>query len=362
VESVTLGARLVLAIVFVAAAAGKLADQRAFRSSLADFGMPDRSLAALALLLPLAELATAVALLVRESARWGAVAALVLLSVFVAGIAGAMARGRQPDCHCFGQLSSAPAGRGTMIRNALLAVPAVLVAATGPGEAIGTWVAARSSVELVLTGVGVASVVLTALCLRRRQQNRPRRRDAARLREVGELGPRGLPIGASAPGFALPGVEGQMVTVDTLLGRGKPLALLFLSTGCSSCVTMVPHLARWQTTLDDRLTIAIVTAGESPEIRRLAEEHGLANVLVEQDHDVFDAYRAEATPSGVIITPDGRIGSQTNVTSTMVEALIRHALHRPTMTPGTASVPRRGASLVIHHRPSTIGQRADART
>jgi peroxiredoxin/uncharacterized membrane protein YphA (DoxX/SURF4 family) len=356
VESVALGARVVLAIVFAAAAAGKLADQRGARRALADFGMPDRSLATLALLLPLAELGTAGALLAQPSARWGAAAALGLLLVFVGGIAGAMARGREPDCHCFGQLSSGPVGRGTVLRNVLLAVPAVLVVAYGAGEALDAWVEARSPAELVAAGAGIAAVALTALCLRRRQEDRSRRRDVARLRSSGAERPPGLPIGASAPHFTLATVEGQPITLSALLERGKPVALLFLSAGCPSCVTMLPDVARWQSTLDDRLTISIVTAGAMPEIEHLAEEHGLTNVLVEDDHEVFGAYRAVGTPSGVIITPDGRIASQTNATKTMVETLIRHALHRATTLPGKASVSLTGGSLAVHHRSNALGR------
>ena len=46
---------------------------------------------------------------------WLAFAAIVaaLLLAFVGGIAFNMARGNAPDCHCFGQLHSEPAGRSS---------------------------------------------------------------------------------------------------------------------------------------------------------------------------------------------------------------------------------------------------------
>ena len=80
--------------------------------------MPARLAASAGPALPLAELAVAVALVIRPSARWGAPGALLLLPVFIAGVARAMSQGRTPDCHCFGQLHSEPAGRSTLIRNA----------------------------------------------------------------------------------------------------------------------------------------------------------------------------------------------------------------------------------------------------
>src|SRR5436190_15919143 len=104
--SIALGARVLLALVFATAAAGKFADQSGTRRALADFRVSNRLLKPFGILLPLAELATAVALLFQPTARWGALSAVILLSLFIAGIARAMARGEAPDCHCFGQISS----------------------------------------------------------------------------------------------------------------------------------------------------------------------------------------------------------------------------------------------------------------
>ncbi len=52
----------------------------------------------------------------------GRAAALLLLLAFAGGVARAMSRGQAPDCHCFGQIHSEPAGPSTLIRNAVLAV------------------------------------------------------------------------------------------------------------------------------------------------------------------------------------------------------------------------------------------------
>ena len=89
-----------------------------------DFGVPARLATPLGTLLPLAELVVAVALLLPISAWWGGLGALLLLLLFVVGISYNLAQGRQPDCHCFGQLHSAPAGWPTLIRNLVLAAVA----------------------------------------------------------------------------------------------------------------------------------------------------------------------------------------------------------------------------------------------
>src|SRR5215212_2820490 len=126
-----LRARLVLAAVFALAGVTKLADRNGARQAMRDFGVPAALAPALALLLPLAELAAAVALLPTGSAWWGAAGALALLALFIVGIGVSLARGRRPDCHCFGQIASGPIGRSTLTRNGLLAALASFVVVQG---------------------------------------------------------------------------------------------------------------------------------------------------------------------------------------------------------------------------------------
>ena len=102
--------RLLLVLVFAVAGVAKLADRQGSRQAIVDFGLPSALAAPLGLLLALVELAVAATLLPASTAWWGAMGALALLSVFVVGITYNLARGRKPDCHCFGQLHSAPAG------------------------------------------------------------------------------------------------------------------------------------------------------------------------------------------------------------------------------------------------------------
>src|SRR2546423_292206 len=124
-------ARLVLAAVFLVAGLAKLTNLAGSQQALRDFGVPTKLATPLGTLLPLAELTVAVALLFPTTAWWGAVGALVLLLLFVGGIGYNLARGRQPECHCFGQLHSAPAGWSTLIRNLVLAAVAGLVVGFG---------------------------------------------------------------------------------------------------------------------------------------------------------------------------------------------------------------------------------------
>jgi cytochrome oxidase Cu insertion factor (SCO1/SenC/PrrC family)/uncharacterized membrane protein YphA (DoxX/SURF4 family) len=361
-ESIALVARVLLALVFATAAAGKFADQPGTRRALADFGMPTRSLKAVGFLLPLAELAIAVALLVQPSARWGAVAAVTLLLVFVAAIARAMARGQTPDCHCFGQISSSPAGARTLLRNALLAAPALLIVAYGPGESISAWISTRSAAELVAVAGGVAAVALGGICVRLWLTNKHLRDDLGRANEALAAFPPGLPVGTPAPGFELQDVDGRTTSLEALLAERKPVALVFVGANCDACHIMLPDLARWQATLPDRVTIALVGAGEKEDLQELAEGYGLTNMLVQHDAEVFHAYRAAATPSVVIVGPDGRIASPTRATHALVEMLVRRAVHGnglPTGRP-SADPDERAAKAEVLQLPDLTDTPADS--
>src|SRR2546428_7919307 len=139
---VLLFARFLLAVIFVVAGLAKLADRAGSQKALQDFGLPAALAQPLGLLLPLAELAVAVALLLPVTDWWGALGALLLLFLFVGGISYNLARGRTPDCHCFGQLHSAPAGPSTLIRNlglAALAGVVVVFGRTTAGLDLGSW-------------------------------------------------------------------------------------------------------------------------------------------------------------------------------------------------------------------------------
>ncbi len=95
---------------------------------------------------------------------WGAVAALALLVVFTGGIAGTLIAGRRPDCHCFGQLYSAPIGWGTLVRNGIMIAVAAFVVAQGEAGAsviaLAESAASAGSMLWLSGGLAVALVIL----------------------------------------------------------------------------------------------------------------------------------------------------------------------------------------------------------
>jgi uncharacterized membrane protein YphA (DoxX/SURF4 family) len=123
-EYVLLCCRLLIGVVFVVSAAGKLRGRGAYASFRAATG----ELAPRVPLLPpplvppavvAGELAAAVLLAVPASAGAGFAIAAVLLSAFTVAIAMAVRSRRRVACNCFGA-SSAPVGPAQLVRNGIL--------------------------------------------------------------------------------------------------------------------------------------------------------------------------------------------------------------------------------------------------
>jgi peroxiredoxin len=325
-------ARLFLALVFVVAGITKLADREGSLRAIVDFGVPTALAAPLGLLLPLGELAVAATLLPASTAWWGAVGALALLSVFIVGISINLARGRKPDCHCFGQLHSAPAGWKTLVRNGALTAVAAFVVWEGYEGAAGpsalSWLGALSTAQLVGLSGGVVVLALLAgqwtfLVHLLRQNGRLLVRletVEATLAEGGSvLGPsqngtpvpqaEGLPVGSEAPQFSLSGLHGETLTLEALRSSGKPLMMLFTDPGCGPCNALLPDVGRWQEEHAKKLTLSLVSRGEVEENKTKASEHGLSNVLLQKDWEVSESYEVRGTPSAVLISPDGKVAS-----------------------------------------------------
>lgn len=325
-DTVVLLLRFALAAVFAVAAAGKLADLRGSRAAMAGFGVPVRVAAAAGTLLPLAELAVAAALIPAGSARWGAAGALVLLASFIGAVARALSQGRAPDCHCFGQIHATPAGWGTLARNVALAAVATVILVGGPGPTVGAWLSARSGLELFASAAAVLAATLALVSAGLWVGNRRLRRDLADAQAAGAA--RGLPVGARAPAFTLPGADGQTRSLDALRAAGRSVALVFISANCGPCRVLIPDLRRWQATLSEALTISVIGHDASGQGDPGEGYEGLDNVLVQRGSEVSDAYEIPGTPSAVLVSATGAIASPPAVGGPAVEALVRVTLQR----------------------------------
>ena len=333
-----------LAVVFAVAGISKLTDREGSRQAMSDFGLPAALAAPFGLLLPLAELAVAVALVPAATAWWGAVGALALLVLFVVGISINLARGRQPDCHCFGQLHSAPAGPMTLARNGALAAVAAFVVwqgRDGAGPSALGWMGGLSAAQLGALILGLVALALLGgqwwfLLHLLRQNGRLLVRvealearfgvDAAAPSGNGTQLAAGLPVGSQAPAFSLEGLHGETLTLESLRSSEKPVMLLFTDPNCGPCTAMLPEIGRWQEEHANKLTVSLISRGKPEENRAKMGEHGLSKVLLQQDWEVAQAYRVGGTPSAVLVQPDGTIGSAVMGGAEAIRALVAHAV------------------------------------
>jgi peroxiredoxin/uncharacterized membrane protein YphA (DoxX/SURF4 family) len=360
--------RLVLAVVFIVAGLAKLSDLKGSRKAIIEFGLPAVVASPLALLLPLAELGVGAALIPASSAWWGALGAVGLLVLFVVGISINLVRGRKPDCHCFGQLHSAPAGWKTLARNGVLAAVAGFVLwagyeGGGAGPSAISWLAALSAAQLLglVSGVLVLSLLagqwwFLVHLLRQNGRLLVRLEAVEATLAVGGsvLGPsqngtpvpqaEGLAVGSEAPEFSLSGLYGESLTLQALRSSGKPLMMLFTDPGCGPCNAMLPEVGRWQEEHAKKLTLSLVSRGEVEENKTKAQEHGLRNMLLQKDWEVSESYQVRGTPSAVLISADGKIASPVAGGAEGIRGLLSYAVGERPQLP------------MQPHQPQTEGQ------
>ena len=295
--------RIALSAIFAIAGVTKLLDQRGTREAVKNFGSPETLAPALSLVLPLVELAIALGFLFAGTAGPSAIAALLLLGLFVVAISVNLARGRTHDCHCFGQLYSRPLGWPTLVRNLIFALGAAIVlwqVRTQPGSSVLNSLAQLNAFEwLLLVGVLGTSVVMLVY-LQRRQK---------RLVAKTSSAPQGLALDSIAPPFELTAYAGGKSSLAQLLGYGKPLLLIFTNPTCGPCVLLFKEIKEWQDAHSEQLTIALVSFGTIKENFVNVARNGLGQVLLQQKREVAEKYGANVTPTAVLVSTSGRIAS-----------------------------------------------------
>lgn len=359
-----LASRLVLAAVFLLAGSTKLADPRGWRRAVRDFSVPRFLVGPVMVLLPLAEVSVALALLPVALAWYGARAAVALLAAFMLAVAFAMIRGRKPDCHCFGQLHSAPVGWQTLLRNALLGTLAGWLALRKPdalGPGLYHWYNAlgEEASKFALVAAGAAAFLFFVLVLRSRPRPQPveepveEQQEEAAPDEKPSAAPKrraappqaatspppfpsgpfgiGLPLGTPAPAFELPRLTGEKRSLDSLLGQGRDVILVFSRPGCKACDAIPSNLVRWARELEQIPNIVLITKGKPEDIRPKLKDFGTAQVLLQRDSEVAELYDCISTPSAVLIGADGLIRSELATGGPSIRQLLLSATnHLPT--------------------------------
>lgn len=300
---ITVLLRVALSAVFGTAGVTKLLDQRGTRDAVKNFGAPESLAPALSIVLPIAELAIAAGLLFVNTTRASAVASLLVLGIFVAAIGVNLARGHTHDCHCFGQLYSRPLGWPTLVRNLIFALGAGFVfwrAETETSLSIVSTLAGLSAAQwLWLIGALIGGVAAMVYLHRRHRQ----------LSVETAAAPQGLPVDAVAPAFEVAAYRGGTTSLAELLDYGKPLLLIFTSPTCGPCVILFAEIKEWQQAHSEQLTIALISFGTIKENFVNVARNSLGQVLLQQEREVAEKYRANVTPTAVVVNTSGKIAS-----------------------------------------------------
>jgi thiol-disulfide isomerase/thioredoxin len=352
-------ARLVLATVFGAAGVAKISGREGTRVTAAAFGVPAGLTGPVTLALPAAELLIAAALVPASSAAIAGWAALALLAVFSATVAISLARGRRPDCYCFGQFTAAPIGWRTLARNVALAAVAAFVALGGwwagqldgwpdGGASLGGLGTSRVGTVAAVTALALAVIVDTAVVvlLLGRRGTGPHGRDQASGATAGvapgpapataspagmaalPVGAAALPVGATAPEFEVAGADGTPMTLTGLRSAGRPVLLIFTDPDCGTCRSLLPDVAAWQAGYRERFTAALISRRPALASAGMTAHPGLAHVGVQRNREVAVAYAYAGTPSAVVVSVDGRIASRVAAGPDGVRALAASLLAR----------------------------------
>jgi uncharacterized membrane protein YphA (DoxX/SURF4 family)/thiol-disulfide isomerase/thioredoxin len=345
---------ILLAAVFAVAGLTKLVDRAGFRESLREFGVPGRLVAPVGMAVPVVEVVVAVALLLPGTGWWAAVVATGLLVGFTAVVARTLARGRRPDCNCFGRLSRGPVGRDTIVRNGVLAALGVLVIVAGPGPGALSWLidlaawqraalAAATLLAVVVAFEGWLLVNLTrqngrlldrvgaleaALHGHHRHAPAVRVGDPAPAVRVGDATP-AVRFGDPAPAVRLRDLDGDEVDVRWT----GPTVVLFWSPDCGFCQQMLPGLRAWEAARPaDGPALVVISAGSIEDNRALALT---SPVLLDDVFAVGHAFGASGTPQAVLVDAGGAIASPLATGADAVRDLLGA---RPQVSSGTSPV------------------------
>jgi peroxiredoxin len=340
-ETLLLVVRLILVGIFALAGIGKLLDLQGSKKAVRDFGVPEILVKPVAVLLPIAEIAVALLLLFVQTSWYGAIGAAALLAVFIGGMTIQMIKGNAPDCHCFGQIHSEPVSSKSLIRNAVFAILALFLVASGrENQGLGILESSNDfsegNVMQIIIGLAVVALLAAAVYFLRKiseQQTQIMRRieileltasEGVKAIEKQDVAhpESGLLIGSPAPDFVLPDLNGKNVSFENLLVKNKPVLFFYVSPSCGPCSALLPDIEKWQDELKDKLNFVLISSGKAKENAEKFGGKTFKQVLLQKDKEVTDLFGAQWTPTAWLVNPDGTIASRPAAGDAAIKKLI----------------------------------------
>lgn len=121
----------------------------------------------------------------------------------------------------------------------------------------------------------------------------------------------GLEKGSPAPDFQAETLAGETLTLADYVG--KVVSFIFISTHCQACVEKLPALNAFADKAKQAgMEVVLVNTGDKADTASLVQEYSVSlPVLVApiESNPFARDYKAEATPSYCLLTPDSHVES-----------------------------------------------------
>lgn len=118
-----------------------------------------------------------------------------------------------------------------------------------------------------------------------------------------------IEVGATAPDFTLPGLDGGAVSLNE--PRGRPVVLNFWASWCTPCREEFPMFERALARHGDLRVIGVSYEDLPADARRFADEQDADWPLaVDPDDAVARAYGVPSVPTTFLIDRDGRVAQR----------------------------------------------------
>ena len=326
--------RLLLAAIFATAGIAKFADLEGSGKAFKEFGVPAALALPSSIALSIAEIAIAVLFLFPSTSWFAALGAAGLLTLFIVQMVYQRAKGRAPDCHCFGQLHSEPVSFKSIARNVIfLALAAIPLYQGRLAQGLKPW---NVTGEMMPTILGVCAVIMLGGALLYLRQILDGQKELRRRFELLELISRvdqtvdhehltdpnlGLPIGAPLPDFSLKTIDGQAVSSREIVSdAASPVLFFFVSPTCEPCQMLLPQIAQWKAEMTGRLSVVLVSTGSEKENREKFAPIGSTIYLDEGRRFAF-AVGGRWTPTALLVNGKGMIASHVAAGDVAIEEL-----------------------------------------
>jgi peroxiredoxin len=115
-------------------------------------------------------------------------------------------------------------------------------------------------------------------------------------------------VGEQAPGFSLPTLSGETVSLDSL--KGKVLLLNFWASWCTPCQEELPEFQKFQEKYQDRgfTVVGINIDKKQANAAKYVQRFGLSfPVVLDPDSETIRNYRGRSMPISYLVDQNGVI-------------------------------------------------------